>query len=106
MGHRSFSPWIFAPGISDDSIYPDDPFNMVTSNRHVAVIPQIESVKGIANVEEIAAIEGVHAIMFGPGDYMADAGIPVSLGAPDPRLLEAMGKLAAAGKKYNVPLVG
>jgi 2-keto-3-deoxy-L-rhamnonate aldolase RhmA len=78
---------------------------MTTSNRHVAVIAQIESVKGVENVEEIAAVEGVSALMFGPGDYMADAGIPLSLDTPDPRLMEAMGKFAAAGRKYHLPLL-
>ena len=80
---------------------------MSTSNRHVTVIPQIESVKGVENAEEIAAVEGVGALMFGPGDYMADAGIPLQLGGiPDPRFLKAMEKFAAAGKKYNRPLLG
>jgi 4-hydroxy-2-oxoheptanedioate aldolase len=80
---------------------------MTTSNKHVCIIPQIESVKGIEHADEIAGVEGVNAIMFGPGDYMADAGIPLSLGPnPDPRLLEAMGKFAAAGAKHNKPLLG
>jgi len=107
LGHRSFSPWVFTPGVSDASLYPNDAFNIQTSNRHIAIIPQIESVKGIDNAEEIAAVEGVSAIMFGPGDYMCDAGIPLQLGGvPDPRFLEAMGKFSAAGAKYNRPLMG
>lgn len=72
----------------------------------MVVFPQIESVKGIENVEKIAALEGVGGLMFGPGDYALDAGIPPSLGAPDPRLLEAMGKFAAAGRKFNKALMG
>jgi 4-hydroxy-2-oxoheptanedioate aldolase len=45
--------------------------------------------------------------MFGPGDFMADAGIPISLfGEPDPRFLAAMAKFAAAGAKYGRPLMG
>lgn len=67
LGNRSFSPWVFTPGISDASLYPNDAFNINTSNNHIAVIPQIESVKGIANVEEIASIPGVSALMFGLG---------------------------------------
>jgi len=106
-GRRSFSPWIFTPGVSDKSLYPNDQFNIETSTRHVVVIPQIESVKGVENVEEIAALDGVGALMFGPGDFMLDAGITPSLGGiPDPRLLEAMGKFGAGGKKFNRPLFG
>lgn len=79
---------------------------MKTSNEHVAVIPQIESVQGISNVEEIASIPGVSALMFGPGDFMADAGVPLSLGEPHPTLLSAMESMSKASKKYNVPLWG
>ena len=80
IGERSFSPWTFTPGVSDKSLYSDDGFNMGTSNRHIILIAQVESVKGIANVEEIAAVEGVSALMLGPGDFSADAGIPLRLG--------------------------
>lgn len=70
------------------------------------MIPQIESVKGIANVEEIASIPGVSALMFGPGDFMADAGLPLSLGKPHPTLVSAMESMSMASKKYNKPLWG
>jgi 4-hydroxy-2-oxoheptanedioate aldolase len=107
MGQRSFSPWTFTPGISDASLYADDSFNMKNSNNHICVIPQIESVKGVENIEEIAALEGVSALMFGPGDYSADAGIPLKLGGePHPDFLAAMGKFSAAAQKYKRPLFG
>lgn len=80
---------------------------MTSSNRHIAVIPQIESVKGVENVEEIAAVEGVGGLLFGPGDFSADAGLSMQMGGePHPTLLAAMTKFAAAGQKYNIPLFG
>lgn len=80
---------------------------MKNSNNHVALIPQIESVKGIANVEEIASIPGVSALMFGPGDFMADARVPMTLGGPPhPVLTAAMESLAKASAKFNIPLMG
>ena len=101
------SPWTFTPGITDASLFPNDPNNFHTANNHIAVIPQIESVKGLENVEEIAQVEGVSAMFFGPGDYCADAGIVFGLTSPPPpELFEAMGKFAAAGQKYNIPLMG
>jgi len=107
IGKRSFSPWTFTPGISDASLYRDDPFNMGSSNRHIVVIAQIESVEGVKNVDEIAAVEGVSALMFGPGDYSADAGLPLKLGGePHPTFLAAIGKFASAGQKYGKPLFG
>ncbi|KAK2623714.1 hypothetical protein QTJ16_006895 [Diplocarpon rosae] len=107
IGKRSFSPWTFTPGISDTSLYQGDPFNMETSNRHIVVIAQIESVKGAENVEEIAALEGVGALMFGPGDFMADAGLEIKIGGePHPIFAAAMGKFVAAGQEYGKPLFG
>ncbi|KAF1842434.1 Macrophomate synthase [Cucurbitaria berberidis CBS 394.84] len=108
IGRRSFSPWTFTPGLTT-SLYANDPYNVATSNNHVCIIPQIESVKGIENAEEIAAVEGIHAIMFGPGDYMIDAGIDLAnvlSGKPEPAFLEAMGKFGAAAAKSNVPIFG
>ncbi|KAK6073848.1 hypothetical protein SCUP515_06770 [Seiridium cupressi] len=107
IGGRSFSPWTFTPGVSDASLYANDALNMTSSNRHIAIIPQIESVKGLENIEEIAAVEGVSAMMFGPGDYSADAGLPLKLGGePHPEFIAAMGKFVAGAAKYNRPLFG
>ncbi|KAF2028049.1 macrophomate synthase [Setomelanomma holmii] len=108
IGQRSFSPWTFTPGLTT-SLYPNDPYNVATSNRHVCIIPQIESVKGVANVEEIAAVPGVSALMFGPGDFMIDAGLDLSKalsGTPEAPFLEAMGKFGAAAAKNNLPTLG
>jgi 4-hydroxy-2-oxoheptanedioate aldolase len=108
IGQRSFSPWNFTPGLAK-SLYPNDPYNVATALNHVCIIPQIESVKGMANVEEIAAVPGISAIMFGPGDYMIDAGLDLSKvlsGTPEPAFLEAMGKFGAAAAKNNVPIFG
>jgi 4-hydroxy-2-oxoheptanedioate aldolase len=107
-GHRSFSPWTFTPGLTQ-SLYPNDPYNVATANNHVCIIPQIESAKGIENAEEIAAVEGISALMFGPGDYMIEAGLDIDgllKGNPDPVFFEAMGKFSAAAAKNNVPVFG
>jgi 4-hydroxy-2-oxoheptanedioate aldolase len=107
MGQRSFSPWTFTPNISDDSLYEDDSFNIQTSNRHIVLIPQIESVRGVENMEEIASIEGVGGLMLGPGDFMLDAGIKPRLGGvPDPKLIAAMTKLSEVAKAKNLALFG
>jgi 4-hydroxy-2-oxoheptanedioate aldolase len=107
-GHRSFSPWTFTPGLSQ-SLYPNDPYNVATSNNHICIIPQIESAKGVENAEEIAAVEGISALFFGPGDYMIEAGMNLDgflKGNPDPKFFEAMGKFTAAAAKNDVPVFG
>lgn len=109
LGHRSFSPWTFTPGVSDASLYPNDSYNVATSNNHVCIIPQIESVKGVENVDEIAAVPGVSALMFGPGDYMIDAGLDLSnalSGVPHPTFAKAMGRFGAAAHANDLPIFG
>ncbi|KAK3296513.1 Pyruvate/Phosphoenolpyruvate kinase-like domain-containing protein [Chaetomium fimeti] len=107
IGQRSFSPWTFTPGISNQSLYANDEWNMKNSNNHICIIAQIESVKGLENIEEIAAMPEVDALMFGPGDFSADAGINFTLSAPPPQeFLDAMGKFVATAHKYNKPLFG
>lgn len=93
--------------MSDASLYPGDNYNITTANRHVCVIPQIESVKGVENIDEIAAVEGVSALMFGPGDFSIDAGIPIKLaGEPHPTFAAAMTKWAMAAQRNGIPLFG
>lgn len=80
---------------------------MKTSNNHIAIIPQVESVKGIENVDAIASIPGISGLMFGPGDFLADARVPLAIGGPPhPVLAAAMESMAKASKKYDVPLFG
>ncbi len=93
--------------MSDSSLYANDSFNMGNSNRHVCLIPQIESVKGVENIDEIAAVEGVTGLMFGPGDFSADAGLELKLsGPPHPEFVKAMTKFVTAAKKHNRALFG
>lgn len=42
----------------------------------ITVILQIESEEGLQNAEEIAAVEGVDAVFFGPMDLSAQLGVP------------------------------
>jgi 4-hydroxy-2-oxoheptanedioate aldolase len=47
--------------------------------------------------------------MFGPGDFMIDAGLDLSTvltGEPNPGLMDAMGKFGAAAHKNGLPIFG
>lgn len=46
-------------------------------NSQGFVAVQIESVKGLKNIEAIAKVEGVTQLFFGPSDYSADAGVTI-----------------------------
>jgi 4-hydroxy-2-oxoheptanedioate aldolase len=44
------------------------------ADREICVVVQIESVKGLANLPEIAAVDGVDGVFFGPADLAASMG--------------------------------
>jgi 4-hydroxy-2-oxoheptanedioate aldolase len=75
-----------------------------TANRHIAVFAQIESVKGVENVEEFALHPHVSALLFGPADFSLDAGTPLYInGKPHPGVLEAAAKVRAIALKHENP---
>ena len=69
-------------------------------NREVLVAVKIESVVGIDNVEEIASVPGLDAIIIGTGDLSATMGIPGQTKHPDIR--DAVLKMLAAAKRHGV----
>lgn len=80
---------------------------MATSNNHIAIIAQIESVRGVENVDAIAAHPNVSALMVGAGDFSADAQVPVAMtGAPHPVLAAAMAKVSEAARRNGKPMFG
>ncbi len=75
------------------------------ANRQTFIVIQIESPHALERAEEIAAVEGVDALMFGPGDFSILSGIP---GRVDhPLMGEATRKIAQAarntGKHWGCP---
>ena len=60
---------------------------LASANTNIVLAIQLETAEGLANIEEIAAVEGIDAIYIGPGD------LAVSLGALGP---EGRSKLEAA----------
>lgn len=58
------------------------------SNDESIVILQIEDRKGMKNLDEIAAVEGIDVLFFGPGDYTLDLGIPCQ--PKHPKVLHAI----------------
>jgi 4-hydroxy-2-oxoheptanedioate aldolase len=67
------------------------------ADAEICVLLQVESVKGLQNLTEIAAVEGVDGIFFGPGDLSASMGL---LGRPeDPSVLAAISEGIEAVKR-------
>lgn len=55
----------------------------VTLNKTTLVVCMIETVKGMDNIEAIAAVEGVDVLHLGANDLLSDMGMPGQFEAPE-----------------------
>ena len=68
-------------------------------NAHTLVIGMIETVQGLTNIGEIAAIDGVDVLLIGLTDMLADMGRPGAVG--DPEIMQAVQRIAAAAQAHG-----
>jgi len=72
---------------------------MESSNKRTMIIAQIESRKGIENIDEILSVDGVDAALLGPNDLSQDMDM---LGKfYEDCFVEAIQKVVDSGKKNN-----
>ncbi|KAK7045267.1 2,4-dihydroxyhept-2-ene-1,7-dioic acid aldolase [Favolaschia claudopus] len=102
IGHRSSAPFTFIPGVTDITPQGQTPFSL--ANRHIAIIPQIESVLGVENLDVIMGNENIDMVMVGGRDLRLDMGLPGQNGS-EPEYRAILDKIIAASKKYSVPLM-
>ncbi|KAJ7318217.1 Pyruvate/Phosphoenolpyruvate kinase-like domain-containing protein [Mycena albidolilacea] len=103
-GHRSYPPFTYLPGLTDATPEGESVFSL--ANKHVAIIPQIESRVGIQNIDSIMQMEEVDAVMIGAGDLRLDMGMSVGFVGEEPEFVAAMSRVTAMSKRYNKSLVG
>ncbi|NWJ46353.1 MAG: 2-dehydro-3-deoxyglucarate aldolase [Chloroflexi bacterium] len=77
---------------------------LTKANDEILVALQIESAKGLANVEEILSVPGVDVAFVGPNDLHGSLGLPPSNEGAEPEFVAALEKIKAAARKYNVAL--
>jgi 2-keto-3-deoxy-L-rhamnonate aldolase RhmA len=68
-------------------------------NNEIAILCQVESEEGLAELDGIIATPGVDAIFFGPGDFAHRIGALGQLSHP--KVLGAMEKVAAACRRHG-----
>ena len=56
---------------------------LADSNANMLVVAQVESRKGLENIDEILAVDGIDCITFGPNDMAASLGHPGEPRHPD-----------------------
>ena len=69
------------------------------ANEQTMVIVQIETARGLDNVEEIAAVEGIDVLWVGQADLTNSLGIPGQFRHPD--FLAALDRVAAAARQHD-----
>ncbi|MBN1418704.1 MAG: hypothetical protein JXP34_07990 [Planctomycetes bacterium] len=105
-GERGASPIIaaYAWGLSlEDYAARADVWPLDPKGDLLAII-MIEDPEGVRSIDEILAVPGIGAVIFGPYDYSFSSGRYGDSGHMD--VLAAWGKLKAACDRSGVPLVG
>jgi 2-keto-3-deoxy-L-rhamnonate aldolase RhmA len=69
--------------------------------RRTVFAPMVESAAAIAEVDGIAAIDGVDLVLIGAHDLTADLGVPGQFAHPD--FLSALGAVADACRAHDTP---
>lgn len=72
------------------------------ANRETVIFPLIETAGGVAEVEEIAGIDGVDGLWLGHFDLSCSLGVPGDF--EHPKFVEAVERTCAAGKAAGVPV--
>ena len=72
------------------------------ANENVLVVVIIEQKQAIDNIEQIASVPGVDVLFIGVNDLSFSLGVGGKTN--DPIVEEAVNKVLAAGKKYDIPV--
>ena len=87
-------------GFAHDHFAPGTPAEKIAfANARNLVIAQIETERGLANVEAIAAVEGIDVLWVGHFDLTNFLGIPGQF--EHPVYLDALDRVVAAGRRHG-----
>ena len=93
MGARSFGPVV--AGMRR-------PNHFDWAGDGIALIPMIETVEAIANLDDILAVPGIDAIYVGPADLSITLGLPPGNNDGDSKFDEALATIVAGCRKAGV----
>ncbi len=90
-------------GFPHDDYQPGDPAaKMKAADARNLIIAQIETERGLAAVEDIAAVDGIDCLWLGHFALTNFLGIPGQFDTP--RYISAVKRIVAAGRKHNKAL--
>ncbi|MEO1062972.1 MAG: aldolase/citrate lyase family protein [Actinomycetota bacterium] len=93
-GSRSYGPTATATR-------PDVPY-VDWAREQTTVIPMIETVEAIANLDDILAVPGIEAIYVGPADLSLTLGLPPANNDDEPAFTEALEAIVAGCHRAGV----
>ena len=101
LGARSFGPVV--AGIRAGNYH-------AVANDTVAVVPMIETVEAVSNLDDILSVPGVDAIYVGPADLSLSLGLPPGNNDDAASFTEALrddrGRVSSPRRRARHPLVG
>jgi 4-hydroxy-2-oxoheptanedioate aldolase len=92
------------------SASPDNPYSTMPvadyvreANEQTVLIAQIESPNAVSQAAEIARVDGIDMLFFGPGDFSVISGVPGDIHSPvvQKGLEETARQALAAGKRFG-----
>ena len=98
LGHRSWG----GPPAAFGYRAPANAEAQAALNKAILVVAMIESPQAVANAREIAAVEGIDALLIGTSDLTAEMGISGQIGHA--RVAEAYEKVGAACRAHGKSL--
>lgn len=93
-GSRSYGP-------TAAKMRPDEDYTQ-WARDNVVVIPMIETVQAVENLDQILAVEGIDAIYVGPADLSLTLGLPPGNNDDTPAFVEALMTIVAGCEKASV----
>lgn len=75
-----------------------------TADAQICLLVQVESIKGLENLDDILALDGIDGVFIGPADLAADMGHMGDALHPDVQdaIMGALSKIDAAGKAAGI----
>ncbi|TGN98715.1 4-hydroxy-2-oxoheptanedioate aldolase [Burkholderia sp. USMB20] len=91
-------------GLARSSRWGADADYLRTANERMCLLVQVESAEGLANVDEIAAVDGVDGVFIGPADLAASLGRLGQADHPEVQaaIATAFERIGAAGKAAGI----
>jgi 4-hydroxy-2-oxoheptanedioate aldolase len=77
---------------------------LAEADAQICLLVQVETRKGLENLQEIAGTEGVDGVFIGPSDLSADLGFRGQPGAPEVQaaIADALKTILTAGKAPGI----